>query len=230
MTLDVALPPMRSLGPVRVSCDSFDGHPAYARLLADAPRTGACPVWITEPDRLQLPADLQAAAAAVARADPEAFMADRWTQNCPFCGCRDPFDEFPGLQPALSPVDDPVVAAARMTAGPARAHLAIVPVSRPADTVAALGWTGACDYREDVAGLSAVLRSWEDRFGAMLVRMDVSTLWVSVASPPRTADECRRVAAEHFTFCRDVDWEEPRPLRDYAQTLLGNPTWRFWWD
>jgi hypothetical protein len=222
---------MRSLGAIRISCDPIDGHPAYARMLAEAPRTGACPVWITGLERLRVPEDPQGVLAAVGRADPAAFMADRWTQNCPFCGCRDPFgDAFPGLQPAIPPVEDPVDAAARMAAGSGRAHLAIIPVGRPADVVAAIGWTGACNYQEDVAGISAVLRSWEDRFGAMLVRMDTSTLWVSVAAPPRTAEECRLVAAEHFTFCRDVDWENPRPLRVYAETLRDNPSWRFWWD
>ncbi len=230
MTTDITLPPLRNLGPLRLSRDPLAGHPAYASLLAEAARTGSCPVWIGDPDRMLVPDDLHAAVAAIGGADPEAFMADRWTQNCPFCGCRDPFDEFPGLLPALPPAEDPVAAAARMAEGTARAYLAIVPVSRPADTVAALGWTGACNYSEDLAGLSAVLRSWEDRFGALLVRMDASTLWVSVASPPRDDDECRRIAAEHFTFCRDVDWEDPRPLRNYAATLRGNPTWRFWWD
>ncbi len=222
---------MRNHDGIRISCDPLDGHPAYARMLAEAQRTSACPVWITSLARLQVPEDPQSVLAAVACADPAAFMAARWTENCPFCGCRDPFgDAFPGLQPAIPPAEDPVEAAARMAAGSGRAHLGIVPVSRPADVVAAVGWTGACNYQEDIAGMSAVLRSWEDRFGAMLVRMDLSTLWVSVAAPPRTVDECRLVAAEHFTFCRDVDWENPRPLRVYAETLRDNPSWRFWWD
>ena len=230
MTADLDLPPMRSMGPMRISCDPLNGHPAYARMLAEAPQTGACPVWITSPDRLRIPDDPHAVVAAITRADPAAFMAAHWMQNCPFCGCRDPFDEFPGLLPALPPADDPVSAAARMAAEPGLAHLAIVPVRRPADIVAAVGWAGASNYQEDVAGMSAVLRSWEERFGAMLVRMDTSTLWVSVAAPPRTPDECHRAAAEHFSFCRDVDWEDPRPLRAYAGTLLGKTTWRFWWD
>jgi hypothetical protein len=230
MTADLDLPPMRSMGPMRISCDPLNGHPAYPRMLAEAAYTGACPVWITSPDRLLMPDDPQAAVAAIARADPVVFMEARWMQNCPFCGCRDPFDEFPGLLAALPPAEDPVSTAARMADEPGRAHLAIVPVSRPADIVAAIGWTGACNYQEDLAAMSAVLRSWEERFGAMLVRMDTSTLWVSVAAPPRTADECHRVAAEHFAFCRDIDWEDPRPLRSYAGTLLGKTTWRFWWD
>ncbi len=230
MTTDIALPPLRNLGPVRMTRDRLDGHPAYLPLLAEASRSGCCPVWVTEPERLNVPDDVPRAVAAIERADVEAFMAARWMQNCPLCGCRDPFDEFPGLQPALLRTEDPTVAAARMATGRMSAHLALVPVSRPADTVTALGWTGPCNYQEDLAGMSGVLRSWEDRFGALVVQMDTSTLWVSVAAPPRTVDQCHRVAAEHFSFCRDVDWEDPRPLRRYADTLRGNGTWRFWWD
>ena len=106
----------------------------------------------------------------------------------------------------------------------------MVPVARPADVVAATGWLGAVNLGEDVAALSAVLRSWEDRFGAMLVAMDEATLWLSVAAPPRTDAQCLGIAAEHFAFCPDVDGEDPRPLRVYASTLRGRDHWRFWWD
>lgn len=75
-----------------------------------------------------------------------------------------------------------------------------------------------------------MLRSWEDRFGAVVVALDRSVLWLSVAAPPVTRDECRAVAAEHFSSCRDVDQEDPRPLRAYASGLSGGTTWRFWWD
>ncbi len=105
-----------------------------------------------------------------------------------------------------------------------------MPGTRPADAVAVLGWRGTGNRHDDVSGLAAVLRSWEERYGAVLVEIDFMTLWVSVAAPPRTPSECRAVAAEHFAFCPDVDSEDPRPLRLYASTLAGNPRWRFWWD
>ena len=96
--------------------------------------------------------------------------------------------------------------------------------------MAATGWTGAINLGENPAALSAVLRSWEDRFGALLVLMEAATLWLSVAAPPMTEAECLGIAAEHFTFCPDVDGEDPRPLRTYASTLRGRNSWRFWWD
>ncbi|MBN9096617.1 MULTISPECIES: hypothetical protein [unclassified Pseudonocardia] len=47
-------------------------------------------------------------------------------------------------------------------------HLALVPVTRPADIPAALGWFGPFD---DVADLCAELRWREDRLGEYLVRL-----------------------------------------------------------
>jgi hypothetical protein len=128
------------------------------------------------------------------------------------------------------PVEDAWEKAMRFAGEQWWSHLAVVPVSRPADVVAAVGWLGTVNYHRDVTGLAAVLRSWEDRFGAMLVRLDSATLWLSVAAPPRSERQCLSVAEEHFAFCPDVDGEDPRPLREYAATLAGRTVWRFWWD
>ncbi|MGI5128388.1 DUF4253 domain-containing protein [Pseudonocardia sp. CA-107938] len=223
------LPPLRSIGPIRVSRDRLDGHPAYASLLHEAASTGACPVWVTALNRVEPPDDPAAAIAAIPDVDPEEFLARHWTRNCPLCGCRDPFGTFPGLAPRTRSSPNPLETAESAVALQ-RGHLALVPAGRPADVITALGWTGPANYGADLTGLSAVLRSWEDRFGAVLVRVDAATLWLSVASPPRTPHHAERIAAEHFSFCRDVDWEDPRPLRTYAADLVGAHTWRFWWD
>jgi hypothetical protein len=230
MTLE--LPPMRPLGSARVSRDPLDAHPSYAMLLLDAATTGCCPVWVSERGlgMIQPAPDPQPVIAEVERRDPGRFLADRWPRNCPTCGCRDSFEDFTGLAAATERGYDPLAVAATSQLAGRQAHLAIVPSPHPADAVALLGWRGTCNYHDDVAGLSAVLRSWEQRFGAVLVKVDFMTLWLSVAWPPLTADECRAVAAEHFAFCPDVDTEDPRPLRQYASTLAGRSWWRFWWD
>ena len=230
--MTIELPALRPLGPARISRDPLGAHPAYGTLLRDAPTTGCCPVWITDRglERLAPPADPHAALAEVARRDAAGFLGDRWPTNCPTCGCRDSFETFTGLAPPTDPVDDPVDVATRSRLPVRLSHLALVPGTRPADTVAVLGWRGTCNYHDDVAGLAAVLRSWEHRYGALLVQIDSATLWLSVAAPPRTRQECRAVAAEHFAFCPDVDSEDPRPLRVYAATLDGRRDWRFWWD
>lgn len=230
MTNTEFLPPMQSIGPVRISQERVDRHPAYAELLRTTTATGCCPVWITDPDLLRPPADPSAAIARIDGFDPAALLARGWTPNCPLCGCRDPFgDVFPGLAPpgdAPEHAIDQAATAELLHIG----HLAVVGVDRPADVITAIDWSGPCNIRADLAELSAVLRSWEDRFGAFVVRIDRSTLWLSVAAPPGTTQHAREVAAEHFAFCRDVDWEDPRPLRGYASGLVEGHTWRFWWD
>ena len=78
--------------------------------------------------------------------------------------------------------------------------------------------------------LSAVLRSWEDRFGAVLVRMGRATLELAVAAPPWERSECLAIAAEHYAFCDDTYRGNPGTLRDYANLLRGSTRWSFWWD
>ncbi len=214
------LPAMRALGPGRLSRDLLGSHPAYAALLADAAATGRWPVWVA--DRalpvLEPPPDPAAVLGEVTGRDAAAFLAGRWPGS------------FPGLaRPPAAGGADPLAVAARSDLSGWPAHLAVVPATCPADAVAVLGWRGARHHHDDVAGLSAVLRSWENRYGAVLVRIDVGTLWLSVAAPPRTPGECAAVAAEHVAFCPDVDAEDPRPLT-YAPTLAGRDRWRFWWD
>lgn len=227
MTNTALLPPMHQVGPIRLSTDRADHHPSYGPLLSRARTTGCCPVWLTDPETLRPPDDPSAALAAIREVDPADVLARHWPPNCPLCGCREPFGSgFPGLAPPGVPIHDDVAAPEHLSVG----HLAVVPVDRPADVITAINWSGPCNYRRNLAELSAVLRTWEDRFGAVVVRIDRATLWLSVAAPPRTPDHARQVAAEHFAFCRDVDWEDPRPLRTYAADLVGGRTWRFWWD
>ncbi len=63
-------------------------------------------------------------------------------------------------------------------------RLGLVEVRRGADVPAFTCWPGAGNHIGDPGELSAVLRSWEDRFGARLIMMGSDTLLVSVAAPP----------------------------------------------
>lgn len=220
---------MRPHGRLRISEETLDGHPAYRRLLEDAAATRCCPVWISDDglQSMQFPDDVERAVAAVDHHVAADVLGKQWPGAWL---SADPFgDEFPGLAAPPQPDGDPIDAAVALA--PRRAHLALVPVTRPADVLPAIGWLGPCNYYSlDLGELASVLRSWEDRFGALLVEVGRSTLQVSVATPPWTEQQCLAVAAEHFAFCCDVDGEDPRPLRQYAASLRGNREWRFWWD
>jgi hypothetical protein len=102
---------------------------------------------------------------------------------------------------------------------------------RGADAITSAGWLGPVNHTGDTGLLSAVLRSWEDRFGARLIGAGFATLQVSVAAPPSSLEEALPVAAEHFAFCPDNVWQGSEgTLAGYAERLVGEETWHFWWD
>ena len=139
--------------------------------------------------------------------------------------------EFPGLarpQPAQFP--------AAFTAGAAR--LGLVSCRRPADAVALAGWTGAINVT-GAAQVSAVLRSWEDRLGAVLVGLSFATITLLVTRPPTTDDDALRVAAEVAAFCPDALWQpealgssRPRAatLESMSRLLVRERIWHLWFD
>lgn len=131
-------------------------------------------------------------------------LAGWWPGPCPpGCTCLEPFaGAFPGLVRAPSTDRSrrratiaEAVSFGREAGG--LASLATVDAARPADIPAALGWCGIINYRhQDLLRLSAVLRSWEERFGATLVWIGGFTLLLAVADPPRTREESERSTVE----------------------------------
>lgn len=64
------------------------------------------------------------------------------------------------------------------------AHLALVPAADGAHALTAIGWTGPLNHDNDTAKFSAVIRDWQQRFGATVVGLSFDTLTLSVAAPP----------------------------------------------
>lgn len=178
--------------------------------------------WDLSPESVSYPGDH----------DAEDVLAEMWE------GLED--DEWPG--PAAAPAGssaDPDKEAAEVASiltdegsWMHGARLALVPARRSADIPAAIGWTGPVNHEDDVARLSAVLRSWEDRFGIRVVGLTFDQLVVSVAAPPTTQEEAEALAAEHFAFCPDnIQQGRHTTLSAYAaHQVLGQPAWTFWWD
>ncbi|MFI5845309.1 DUF4253 domain-containing protein [Catenuloplanes sp. NPDC051500] len=169
--------------------------------------------------------------------DPAALLATGWDDNTSPDGDSDDLAPYgsgwPGLAPAIRfgdparTADDAATEWLRMR--PAR-RLGLIPAGRPADAVTTIGWTGAINYVADSAQLSAVLRSWEDRFGAVLIGAGFAELHLSVPTPPTSAAAARPLAAEHFAFCPDQVYQGAGSLKTYAGQLVNAPIWSFWWD
>jgi hypothetical protein len=142
--------------------------------------------------------------------------------------------QWPGLAERRRAPVDPDEHAGRCVEELLRAspglRLGLVAADRGSDALTTAGWQGAVNYTNDTAELSAVLRSWEDRFGVRVIGVGFAELHLSVAAPPRDQAEALRVAAEHFAFCPDNVWQGVSPLVAYAEHLVDAPLWQFWWD
>ncbi|GAA3096104.1 DUF4253 domain-containing protein [Streptomyces echinatus] len=216
----------------------------WKALGAPAARAGLLPVLVDTAVGLEDWALLPGETSYPGDHDAEDVLAEYWEEETEDGGAAEeiePFgDEWPGLAPAPAALSvAPDTRAAQVAdalcgdpeSGIERAHLALVPARRSADIPAAIGWAGPVNYEPDVARVSAVLRSWEDRFGIRVVALGPDTLVLSVAAPPATQEDAEAVAAEHFAFCPDSILQgEEDTLRGYAKTLLGEDTWTFWWD
>ncbi|MER7077834.1 protein of unknown function [Saccharopolyspora kobensis] len=144
-----------------------------------------------------------------------------------------PFDyHCPGPAPAGNLLADPDILANQQLPKfiDEDIRLALIPVHRGADVLTALGWSGAANHVSRTAGLSAMARSWEERFGARLLRLGPDRLDLSVAAPPQDPDHAAAVAAEHWTFCPDRILQETGTIEAYAQEIRGRRTWSFWWE
>lgn len=125
---------------------------------------------------------------------------------------------FPGLA-AGSPADAGAARDPFQVAGFAdvSARLMVVSCNRPADCVALIGGLAV---EVDAAGISAVIRSWEERFGAVLVLAEPSLAILAVTAPPTTPEQALAVAAERFAFC-PPETVEPGILERLASILVG---------
>jgi uncharacterized protein DUF4253 len=97
------------------------------------------------------------------------------------------------------------------------ARLMVVSCNRPADCVALIGGLAV---EVDAAEISAVIRSWEERFGAVLVLAEPSLAILAVTAPPTTPEQALAVAAERFAFC-PPETVEPGILEQLGSILVG---------
>jgi hypothetical protein len=109
------------------------------------------------------------------------------------------------------------------------ARIGLVPAGRPADVLAVIGWDRLVPRGESLLPLTAVLRSWEDRFGARLIDVGLENLRLFVERPPRTLQAAQRLAAEQAVIADDCI-DGARNIPDIAARLVNAPIWTFWWD
>lgn len=134
--------------------------------------------------------------------------------------------QFPGLAQA----EDHQLSAGqfdRVLSGLGPARIGLVPAGRPADALPVLGWNEAFVTALPAA---AVLRSWEDRFGARLLRVGFAEFSVLARRPPRTLESARHLAAEQWAFCNEFGGTGLHDVSGITASLMNSPVWTFWWD
>ena len=196
-----------------------------ARKLAKAfPETGLWPIlWPEfEPDSYINGGNGLARVDAI---DAETILKREWHALSP----KRPFPGLAAAAPAaervkVEPFGDTLEAS--LDQSPGGPYLMLVPVNRPADVLAVLGQETTVYFRD--AELSAVLRSWEERFGAVVTTLGAGTVGLVVGAPPRD-EQVHRLAAEHATLAPD-NW-----TTDDLQQLLRSDrptpvtTFRHYW-
>lgn len=163
--------------------------------------------------------------------DAETVLASSWQAESIYLEPDQvaPFGSaFPGLAPA--PDGDFDDAALEDMDEFVHGRVALVPATRPADVLVQLGWTGPLNYYQDVGEVSAVLRSWEDRFGAVVVEVGFAELYVAVRRPPSDEKSALAVAAELFAFCPDSVVQGFGTIAALGDGIEGESGWAFWWD
>ena len=109
-------------------------------------------------------------------------------------------------------------------------HFGLAALNRPADILDAIGWMGAANYDGDPLDMTTVLRSWEQRFDAYVIGLGPDTLHLAVGRPARDLSSATAIAAEHFAFCPDNIQQGVGTIREYAEMLVNEEHWAFWWD
>ena len=154
--------------------------------------------------------------------DEEPEEAEEWAEIIAPFG-----SQFPGLAPpehtTLSPDRLDAVLGALPTA-----RIGLVPASRPADVLPLIGWTAS--DQSDALPIAAVVRSWEDRFGARLLRVGFAEFSLLVDRPPRDFEHAQRIAAEHLAFCDECAGKGLADIASITSSLMESPIWTFWWD
>ncbi|MFF9641506.1 DUF4253 domain-containing protein [Kitasatospora aureofaciens] len=182
--------------------------------------------------------------------DPAALLRGWWERAVLWCPTGDPQERaelletlepfgaaWPGLAPAVehaaSSLPDPEDCADALARQLLRSRpglrIGLVRADGGAQALAACGWNGTNGHG-DSGALAAVLRSWQERFGARLVQAGPDSLYLSVAAPPTGLREALLVAAEHAAFCPGNLFQSEEGLTGYAGELVDEGCWSFWWD
>lgn len=107
--------------------------------------------------------------------------------------------------------------------------LGLVPADPPWKVAAEVrpgGWNECPDATVQLA----FFKRWHEQYGAVVTCIAEDIIEFSVARPPQTPAEARRLAREQFIYCPDIVMQGVGSEAALAATLQGSGHWFFWWD
>jgi hypothetical protein len=108
--------------------------------------------------------------------------------------------------------------------------IGLIPARHGWEVPGLLSWQGAVNYDLDGAHHVAVLRHWQERYGAELVTLTRDHIELLVAHPPRDPATMVQVAFEMLGYCPDLDVLGTGMVAVLANEIVPHPRWSFWWD
>jgi hypothetical protein len=227
-----------------VTGEFADAAGAWLALRERLGGTGLVPLLLSglrgQPDRPWESGELGPPAfGALADLRAPALLRDGWDMHVPdpeedeerTAALLAPFSRsFPGMAPAASGLASPGGLDEAVASLNEPMRIGLVVASRSADTLVSIGWQGAGNYHATAAPLTAVLRSWEERFGAAVMHVGFDTVDLLVERLALSQPTALAAAAEHVAFCMDNIYQGAGSISEYARGLTGATRWSFWWD
>lgn len=82
----------------------------------------------------------------------------------------------------------------------------------------------------DAAIQCAVMRRWQEKYGAEIVCVTGDVIECVVRNPPTTAEASIELAWEQYWYCGDIVDQGTLTVANLASGLMNSNHWFFWWD
>lgn len=76
----------------------------------------------------------------------------------------------------------------------------------------------------------ALMKKWEQEYGAKVACVSSDVIEFTVEQPPRTKEDAMKLAEEQFIYCADIVHQGVETIENLAATLMVSKVWYFWWD
>jgi Domain of unknown function (DUF4253) len=110
-----------------------------------------------------------------------------------------------------------------------RVYILIFPASADHEIPAFAGW-GDWNENPPPEVHVAMLKKWNEKYGAELVGMTGDVLNLRVSRRPVTKEEALALAEEMYHYCGDIVTQGVGDLAVLAAMLMVSDYWYFWWD